>query len=77
MALVARRHQDVRALEWHRLIGTTSAVVIIGAAQARAALNRQSLKERCRYRIVLFVAAALVGAGHLDGRLEGADFRRP
>ena len=77
MALTARPLQDVRALAWHRWIGTTPAVVIIGTALARAGVNRQSLKERCRYRIVLFVAAALVGAGHLDGRLEGADFRRP
>jgi hypothetical protein len=77
MALTARLHQDVRALEWHRWIGTTSAVVIIGAALARAGVNRQSLKVRCRYRIVLFLAAALVGAGHLDARLEGADFLRP
>ena len=52
-------------------------VVIIGAALARAAVNRQSLKVRCRYRIVLFLPAALVGAGHLDARLEGADFLRP
>jgi hypothetical protein len=44
MALTARLHQDVRALEWHRWIGTTSAVVIVGAAPARAGLNRQSLK---------------------------------
>jgi hypothetical protein len=51
MALIARLHQDVRALEWHRWTGTTSAVVNIGAA--------------------------LVGAGHLDARLEGADFLRP
>ena len=77
MALTARLHQDVQALECHRWIGTTSAVVIIGAALARAALNRQSLKVRCRYRIVLFLAEALVGAGHLDARLEGADFLRP
>ena len=77
MAFTTRLHQDVRTLEWHRWIGTTSAVVIIGAALARAGVNRQSLKVRCRYRIVLFLAAALVGTGHLDARLEGADFLRP
>jgi hypothetical protein len=76
-ALTARLHQDMRALEWHRWIGTTSAVVIIGAALARAGVNRQSLKARYRYRIVLSLAAALVGAGHPDARLEGADFLRP
>ena len=54
-----------------------SAVVIIGAALARAGVNRQSLKVRCRYRIVLFLALALVGAGHVDARLEDADFLRP
>jgi hypothetical protein len=67
----------VPSLEWRRWIGTLSAVVIIGAALARAASNRQSLKVRCRYRIGLFLAAALVDAGHLDARLEGADFLRP
>jgi len=76
MALTDRLHQDVRALEWHRWIGTTSAVVI-GAAPARAGVNRQSLKVRCGYRIGLFLAAALAGAGYLDARLEGADFLRP
>jgi hypothetical protein len=78
MALTARLlHQVVRALEWHRWIGTTPAVVIIRAALARAALNRQSLKVRCRYRIELFLTAALLGSGHLDAKLEGADFLRP
>jgi len=78
MALTARLlHQVVRALEWHRWIGTTPAVVIIGTALARAGVNRQSLKVRCRYRIGLFLTAALVGSGHLDARLEGADFLRP
>jgi hypothetical protein len=67
----------VRALERLRWIGTTSAVVIIGTALTRTGLNRQSLKVRCRYRIGLFLPAALVGAGHLDARLEGADFLRP
>ena len=77
MVLTARLRQDVPALEWHRWIGTLSAVVIIGAALARAALNRQSLEVRCRYRRVLFLAAALVGAGHLDARLDSSDFLRP
>jgi hypothetical protein len=77
MALTDRLHQEVRALEWHRWIGTTSTVVIIGAAPARAGVNRQSLKVRCRYRIGPFLAAALAGAGYLDARLEGADFLRP
>jgi len=52
-------------------------MVIIGAALARAGVNRQSLKVRWRYRIVLFLAAAFAGAEHVDARLDGADFLRP
>jgi hypothetical protein len=52
-------------------------MVIIGAALARAGVNRQSLNVRCRYRIVLFLTAPFACAGHLDARLEGADFLRP
>jgi hypothetical protein len=77
MALTARLHQVLRALEWHRWTGTTPAVVIIGMALARAGVNRQSLKVRSRYWIGLFLTAALVGAGHPGARLEGADFLRP
>jgi hypothetical protein len=47
------------------------------AAPARAGVNRQSLKVRCGYRIGLFLAAALAGAGYFGARLEGADFLRP
>jgi len=70
---------DVRTLDWHRWMGTTAAVAIIGAALATAGAERQSPKVRWLYRIALFWAAALVGVtGHLGARLVwGADFLRP
>jgi uncharacterized membrane protein len=70
---------DVRTLDWHRWIGTTAAVAIIGAALATAGADRQSPTVRWLYRIALFWAAALVGVtGHLGARLVwGADFLRP
>jgi len=69
---------DVQTLDWHRWIGTTAAVAIIGAALATACADRQSRTVRWLYRIALLWAAALVGVtGHLGARLVwGADFLR-
>jgi uncharacterized membrane protein len=69
---------DVRALEWHRWMGTAATVAIAGAALATASADRQSPTLRWLYRIALIWAATLVGvAGHLGATLVwGANFLR-
>jgi hypothetical protein len=61
MARTARLHQDVPALEWLGWIGND-----VGAGDHRSGAGESGCEP-----------AALVGAGHLDARLEGADFLRP
>jgi uncharacterized membrane protein len=70
---------DVRALEWHRWMGTAATVAIVGAALTTAGAKRQSPTLRWLYRIALVWAAMLVGvAGHLGAMLVwGAEFLRP
>jgi uncharacterized membrane protein len=69
---------DPSALAWHRWIGTTAAIVTLGAALATGNAERRSLAGRWLYHAALFGAAALVAVtGHLGGLLVwGADFLR-
>jgi len=68
---------DASSLEWHRWIGTTAAIVTLGAALA-AGRGHRSSAVRWMYRLALFGAAAFVAVtGHLGGLLVwGADFLR-
>jgi uncharacterized membrane protein len=70
---------DGRSLEYHRWLGSVSAVAAIGAALATSRIDDRPTAVRWFYRVALFWAAALVGvAGHLGARLVwGADFLRP
>ena len=67
------------SLEWHRWLGTTAAVALIGAGLASAGAATRRPAALWVYRIALFSAAALVAvAAHLGGLLVwGADFLRP
>jgi uncharacterized membrane protein len=67
------------SLEWHRWLGTITAVAVFGAALASAGADGRSRVERWGYRTALFWAAALVAVtGHLGGLLVwGADFLHP
>lgn len=64
-------------LEWHRWVGTMGAAATVAAALATTCGDGRS-RVLSIYRVVLFAAAALVGAaGHLGGVLVwGADFLR-
>ena len=70
---------DGRSLEYHRWLGTVSAVASLGAALATSRIDEHTARVRWFYRIALFWAAALVGVtGHVGARLVwGADFLRP
>jgi len=65
------------ALEWHRWLGVMTAVAAIAAALTTGDDGRPG--RQWRYRVALFLAAALVGvAGHLGAVLVwGADFLLP
>ena len=66
-------------LEAHRWLGTLAAGMTLAAALATASRRNGSPMKRAIYRIVLCVAAALVGiTAHFGGLLVwGADFLRP
>jgi len=68
------------SLEWHRWLGTSAAVLAIGAAFTSGPLvyNRSS-RLTWGYRVAVFCAAGLVGvAGHFGAVLVwGANFLRP
>jgi plastocyanin len=66
------------ALEWHRWLGLTAAMVAIAAALMTGTINQPGRRQRL-YRIALFSAAAIVAvAGHFGARLVwGADFLLP
>jgi uncharacterized membrane protein len=65
-------------LEWHRWLGTTAAVVTLGAAVATLRTARPSLASLA-FRSAVFLAATLVAAtGHLGGLMVwGTDFWNP
>src|SRR5258706_8304094 len=67
-----------RALEWHRWLGVLTAVAAIAAALTTGDIDDRPGRQR-RYRVALFLAAALVSvAGHLGAVLVwGADFLLP
>jgi uncharacterized membrane protein len=71
--------ETTSSLEWHRWLGTITAVAVLGAAMATAGARGHSPFAAWVYRITLFWAAALVTVtGHLGGLLVwGADFLLP
>jgi uncharacterized membrane protein len=65
-------------LEWHRWAGVSAAAAAAAAALVAPRLGAASARSVSLYQVLLFAAAALVGAaGHLGGALVwGADFFR-
>ena len=66
-------------LEWHRWLGTVTAVLTLLMAVATSRSDGRSAVERWIYRMALLCAGALVAVtGHLGALLVwGADFLRP
>jgi uncharacterized membrane protein len=66
-------------LEWHRWLGTLTAVLTLLVALTTSRTDSRPAVERWVYRIALWAAGALVAVtGHLGALLVwGADFLRP
>jgi uncharacterized membrane protein len=65
-------------LEWHRWLGTTTAVVAVMAVWVTTAGERSKATRWIDWFALLSAAACVAATGHLGGMLVwGADFLRP